>query len=262
MEFNKGWMTDSMFGKTVSELTDERRKRNMDIISDILYGKGADPKTQLADAVGAPLGIMFAKWAKSKMGDGKDSVLESARGVEAKQNELTELLKTTDYTNQEQVTKLANIYYENGDEATGRAYTNMARSISRQGNADSFYDNYTKDQLELQLLIAKEEGNFKQYEVIGKALDRKDEKIGAAQNGSAGTGGTDASTENPQGRYLNTYDNMEESAKNNNNNNQTLSVVVKKEVDGVTGATAKADATTGASAKKKRTPTLSDLIYK
>ena len=256
MEFDKGFMSDSMFGKTVSELTAERQKKNMDIISDILYGKGADPKTQLADAVGAPLGIMFAKWAKSKMGDGKDSALESARGVEDKQNELTELLKTTDYTKQGQVTKLANIYYENGDEATGRAYTNMARSIGRQGNVDAFYDQYTLEQLEQQAYIALQTMDPKKHEAILKAMARKNTKVAAV--------GTDTSTENPQGGLLNTGNNVEKNA--NNNNNQGTSVVKKEEDivedDGVAGATVNVDANTGASAKKKKEPSRNVLIYK
>ena len=249
MEFDKGFMSDSMFGKTVSELTAERQKKNMDIISDILSGARAEKKSELAATAGAPLGIMFAKWAKSKMGDGKDNALESARGVEDKQNELTELLKTTDYTKQEQVTKLANIYYENGDEATGRAYTNMARSIGRQSNVDAFYDQYTLEQLEQQAFIALQTMDPKKHEAILKAMDRKNTKVVTA---------------NPQGGLLNTGNNVKENA--NNNNNQGTSVVKKGEDivkdDGVAGATVNVDATTGASAKKKKEPSRNVLIYK
>ena len=215
MEFDKGFMSDSMFGKTVSELTAERQKKNMDIISDILYGKGADPKTQLADAVGAPLGIMFAKWAKSKMGDGKDSVLESARGVDKQELDFRKEGEDMDWKDPVAIRARAKVYFNRGEAATARTLLNMASRAEEDVYQSAFMTNLSNEDLKQALsdsTVARDLSRVKLYSAEiakreGNAL--KDNTNNPTPPPEVNPGGEGGVTSNLNGGVI--YDELNES---------------------------------------------------
>jgi hypothetical protein len=177
MEFDKGFMSDSMFGKTVSELTAERQKKNMDIISDILSGARAEKKSELAATVGAPLGIMFAKWAKSKMGDGEDSVLESARGVNEQETAFRNLLKTLDYSKPDELEKVADIYTANGEEEKALRYRGLKKQAEASQYDDAVLSTISPEKIKKQLDLATDLGDVSQISYFAKLLARKQKQI-------------------------------------------------------------------------------------